>query len=163
MRRENQEEIDYSWQSKANCKDLSPDLFYPSRGIPVPKVIKERCASCPVQTNCLEHALKYEAYGYWGGTTEKDRVAIRMNRDITLIKPETVFWYSVSEAKRVKEENRTKIQGRGRKARVCGTYSGYKGHNDRKEVPCEPCKKANREYISDLKMRKKVESGEINF
>ena len=163
MRRENQEVIDYSWQSDAICKDLPTDVFYPGRGSVVSKVIKERCAICPVKDACLEHALKYEAHGYWGGTTEKDRVAIRMNRDIILIKPETVFWYSVSEAKREKEENRTKIQGRGRKARVCGTYSAYKGHLGRKEVPCEPCKKANRDYINDLKIKKAAENGEFTF
>jgi len=163
MRRENQEVIDYSWQTKAICKDVPTDLFYPGRGMLVSKVIKDKCAVCPVRYACLEHALKYEAYGYWGGTTEKDRVAIRMNRNITLIKPETVFWYSVSEAKQRQEDQRVKIQGRGRKARVCGTYSAYKGHIQKKEIPCESCKKANNDYINDLKIKKAAENGDFNF
>ena len=163
MRRENQEEIDYSWQDSANCKGLPTDLFYPGRGTAIPKVIKDRCSSCPVKEECLEHALKYEAYGYWGDTTESDRVFIRSNRKIVLIKPETVFWYSVTEAKREKEVNRVKIQGRGRKPRVCGTYSGYKGHIVKKEIPCDPCKKANNEYISNLKMKKAADNGNLTL
>jgi hypothetical protein len=163
MRRENQEVIDYSWQTNAICKDVPTDLFYPGRGMLVSKIIKDKCAVCPVKDACLEHALKYEAYGYWGGTTEKDRVEIRTRRNITLIKPETVFWYSVSEAKRRQEVNRTKIQGRGRKARVCGTYSAYKGHREKLEVPCDACKKANSDYINDLKIKKAAENGDFDF
>jgi WhiB family redox-sensing transcriptional regulator len=161
MRRENQETINYNWQEDAICKDLPTDIFYPGRGDKVSPIIKERCSSCPVKDDCLEHALKYEAYGYWGGTTERDRVAIRAKRGIMVIKPETVFWYAVTEAKRQQEENRPKIQGRGRKARVCGTYSGYRGHLNKKETPCEPCKKANNEYTSNLKMKKAVANGKF--
>jgi len=116
MRREDQEDIDYSWQEFAACKDLPTESFYPGRGSTAPPVVRERCDNCPVKDACLQHALKYEGYGYWGGTTEKERIRIRKTLGISLIKPETVFWYSVAETKRKTEENRVKIRGRGRKA-----------------------------------------------
>jgi hypothetical protein len=115
MLRENQEDIDYSWQEFAACKGIPTEKFYLGRGEVVSLEVKEKCDICPVKDSCLEHALKYEKYGYWGGTTEKERIKIRASKKISVIKPETVFWYSVSEAKRRTEENRPKIKGRGKK------------------------------------------------
>ena len=117
MRREVQEDIDYSWQKKAACKGIPTKEFYPGRGDGVSDTIKEKCDNCPVKVACLAHALKYEAYGYWAGTSEKQRRALRAAMGISLIKPETVFWYSVSDAKKRAEENRPRIRGRGRKVK----------------------------------------------
>lgn len=39
---------------------------------------RETCASCPVNAECLEWALtKPEEYGVWGGTTPRQRGALR--------------------------------------------------------------------------------------
>jgi hypothetical protein len=42
---------------------------------------KAVCATCPVQTRCLQHALEYrEHHGIWGGTTEAERRRIIRRR-----------------------------------------------------------------------------------
>lgn len=38
------------------------------------------CRSCPVQVDCLEHALATAAQGVWGGTTGKEREGIVRSR-----------------------------------------------------------------------------------
>lgn len=70
-----------NWQSSAACAGDMGSAFYP----PVRperkavRVERERqakavCASCPVRSDCLEHALTSdERYGIWGGLTQKER------------------------------------------------------------------------------------------
>src|SRR5690606_4128918 len=44
---------------------------------------KRICATCPVRTQCLTHALTYpEAYGIWGGLNEHELVAERCRRGL---------------------------------------------------------------------------------
>ena len=38
---------------------------------------KRMCASCPVKAPCLAHALEFEDFGIWGGTTPEERAVIR--------------------------------------------------------------------------------------
>lgn len=38
---------------------------------------KSFCHSCPVKDACLNHALKYNESGIWGGTTERERRAMK--------------------------------------------------------------------------------------
>lgn len=38
------------------------------------------CDSCPVVDGCLEHAVVWSEFGFWGGTTERQRKAIRRRR-----------------------------------------------------------------------------------
>lgn len=52
--------------------------------------LKLICSSCPIFNDCLEYAIKHEGYGYWAGTTPKDRLEARRKRGIILIKPELV-------------------------------------------------------------------------
>ncbi|MBC9820515.1 WhiB family transcriptional regulator [Terrabacter sp. MAHUQ-38] len=35
------------------------------------------CASCPVRARCLDHALEFEEFGVWGGTTPEERDVMR--------------------------------------------------------------------------------------
>jgi WhiB family redox-sensing transcriptional regulator len=68
------------WQSQALCRGLNPDLFHPGRGedVEAPKAI---CRQCPVQVECLEHALRYhERRGVWGGASERERQRIAKRR-----------------------------------------------------------------------------------
>lgn len=63
------------WRSKAACRGLDPQIFYPSTDdegdAAAAKVV---CSACPVQEPCLEHALgRREKDGVWGGATEKER------------------------------------------------------------------------------------------
>ena len=44
---------------------------------PIPAAVRKACRECPVESSCLEHALKYEIYGFWAGTTRGQRVKLR--------------------------------------------------------------------------------------
>jgi WhiB family redox-sensing transcriptional regulator len=69
-----------SWQERANCLGLDPDLFFPERGEPVDQA-KNVCVSCEVRVECLEYALEAgERFGVWGGTSERERRRIRRQR-----------------------------------------------------------------------------------
>jgi WhiB family redox-sensing transcriptional regulator len=72
----------FDWRLAAACRDLDPDLFFPvgATGPSVGQIAeaKQVCDACPVQRNCLSWAIKhYQAYGIWGGTTERERQALR--------------------------------------------------------------------------------------
>ena len=70
------------WREQAACRGADPDYFHPpdgqswmaTRGLKI-------CATCPVTTECLNYALSFpqadDMHGIWGGTTAKDRRAIR--------------------------------------------------------------------------------------
>jgi WhiB family redox-sensing transcriptional regulator len=74
-----------SWRSRAACKSLDPDLFFPvgetGEALEQIEAAKAVCRGCPVQQECLEYALAAnEQAGIWGGTTEAERRAIRRRR-----------------------------------------------------------------------------------
>jgi WhiB family redox-sensing transcriptional regulator len=69
-----------SWQRKANCMGVDPDLFFPERGAST-KEAKEVCRGCVVREDCLEYALANgEKFGIWGGMSERERRRIRRRR-----------------------------------------------------------------------------------
>jgi WhiB family redox-sensing transcriptional regulator len=69
-----------SWQDYAKCVGADPDLFFPDTAIHVGDV-RRICATCPVRVQCLEFALEHnERDGIWGGTTPRERRAIRRHR-----------------------------------------------------------------------------------
>lgn len=72
----------YAWRAYAACK-TRPDLdWFPGRGVPLTEQ-KKVCASCPVKDACLEAALRNgEKDGVWGGTSERERRAIRREQGI---------------------------------------------------------------------------------
>ena len=71
---------DRSWQLKANCLGVDPDLFFPERGAST-KEAKEVCRGCVVREQCLEYALANgEKFGIWGGMSERERRRIRRAR-----------------------------------------------------------------------------------
>jgi WhiB family redox-sensing transcriptional regulator len=66
----------YEWMSEALCREIGGEIFFPAD----PNNWREAkiaCSMCPVQNECLEYALKENVLGIWGGTTERDRQAIR--------------------------------------------------------------------------------------
>jgi WhiB family redox-sensing transcriptional regulator len=69
---------DRSWQLRANCLGVDPDLFFPERGAST-KEAKEVCRGCVVREQCLEYALANgEKFGNPGSTikgrpTKRDR------------------------------------------------------------------------------------------
>ena len=64
-----------TWRSRAACTGIDSDIFYPSSEDEAEAdEAKAICATCPVNTVCLEHALSVrEKEGVWGGATEKER------------------------------------------------------------------------------------------
>ena len=50
-------------------------------------MLRETCNSCPVLDKCFAHALKYERYGFWGGTSANERAIIRRNEGILVVDP----------------------------------------------------------------------------
>ena len=71
---------DTSWMEEGNCKDLPPNIFFPSDGAGV-EVARRICASCPVRMACLDYALENHIdHGVWGGESERERRRIARRR-----------------------------------------------------------------------------------
>lgn len=71
---------DMEWRRYANCLTADPEAFFPEKGQNA-REAKKTCASCLVQSQCLDYALHNdEKYGIWGGMTEKERAAMRARR-----------------------------------------------------------------------------------
>jgi WhiB family redox-sensing transcriptional regulator len=73
---------DYSWRSRAICRDTDPDLFFPvgttGQALIQIALAKQVCGECPVSTDCLEYALETnQDSGIWGGLDEEQRRNIR--------------------------------------------------------------------------------------
>lgn len=70
----------YAWQLQAACRGAGTEVFFPpeqERGRARQhrdEQAKALCATCPVQLECLQHALTVaEPYGVWGGLTPEER------------------------------------------------------------------------------------------
>lgn len=71
-----------NWESKRQCKDLSPEeadeILFPgkdgqrgSRGAPS-KALR-LCHGCPVKSECIIWATEFDLDGNWGATSKKQR------------------------------------------------------------------------------------------
>ncbi len=61
------------WVVFSACRDKDADLFFPETATQERRALAI-CATCPVQTECLEYALEADVrYGVWGGMSEKQR------------------------------------------------------------------------------------------
>lgn len=61
------------WRERALCAQVDPELHFPEKG-GSSKAAKAICQQCPVQVECLEHALaNNETFGVWGGLTARER------------------------------------------------------------------------------------------
>jgi len=72
----------FDWRLAAACRDLDPDLFFPigAAGPAVAQIAEAKriCLACPVRKPCLDWAIRHcQDHGIWGGTTEKERQALR--------------------------------------------------------------------------------------
>ncbi len=69
------------WQASAACAGEMGSAFYPPvrperKSVRVSRENRAKavCASCPVRSDCLEHARTHdERYGIWGGMTGRER------------------------------------------------------------------------------------------
>ena len=68
------------WMARGNCAHSDPSVFFPSDGVGV-EVARRICATCPVKSECLEHALVHRIdHGVWGGASERERRRILKRR-----------------------------------------------------------------------------------
>jgi WhiB family redox-sensing transcriptional regulator len=78
-------ELDRSWQRRANCTGVDPDLFYPERGTST-REAKEVCYGCVVRQECLDYAIANgEKFGIWGGLSERERRKVRRARALSKV------------------------------------------------------------------------------
>lgn len=62
------------WSDKGNCRSMDSRLFFEE---PVLQEVVHACQTCPVVKECLEWAVHYEGWGYWGGTSARQRNRLR--------------------------------------------------------------------------------------
>ena len=69
-----------SWMEMARCRDVDPEVFFPSDG-PGVQAAQRYCAECLVRESCLEYALEnHIQHGVWGGASERARRRISRQR-----------------------------------------------------------------------------------
>lgn len=66
------------WMADAAC--LGSGISFAPEGPQGVATAKAVCAECPVRTKCYLHALDHDEVGIWGGTSERERRAIRTGR-----------------------------------------------------------------------------------
>lgn len=72
------------WLQDGLCKGDDAERWIAPGDLPTTKKLKAVCDECPVREPCLEYALELperETMGVWGGTSERERRKIRMNRN----------------------------------------------------------------------------------
>ena len=70
------------WQSEGACKGVEPDLFFTERGVSN-QTAKAMCGLCVIKVECLDYAVtNNEAYGVWGGKSERERRKIRRQQNV---------------------------------------------------------------------------------
>ena len=74
--------MDTEWMARGKCKEVVPDLFFPSDGMGV-LAAQRICAECPVVDACLQYALDERVdHGVWGGKSERERRRMLRRRRI---------------------------------------------------------------------------------
>lgn len=72
------------WRARAACRLLPDDqtfIFWPGKGDHRTfAAAKAVCLTCPVAQDCLDWALTNDEHGVWGGTSSKQRRAMRNGR-----------------------------------------------------------------------------------
>lgn len=114
----------YEWADRGACKGLDVSIFFAEIGERYVEA-KKVCAVCPVFHECREWAIAHESDGFWGGTNERQRRKIRLERQIQYRKP---FFRS-----------------------ECGTEQGYQRHYWLQKTQgvanrCQACLKAHVEH-----------------
>lgn len=133
------------WRADAKCRGMEISGFFKPN---VNHKIKVACANCPVREKCLDHAIRYEEFGFWGGTGPGERRYLRKKLGI---KAEFISVGRIAEPKEPTEPLMPIEHG---------TRSGYQLHVKRKlgfELPngedCG-CRKANSLAIKQYRQRK---------
>jgi len=121
----------------AACAGADVRIFYRRGTNTAPMAL---CAVCPARKECLSHALQYEEFGVWGGTTAKERRQMREEMNIVLKN-------LAEEAVVVKTHP------------FCGTEYGYQRIYRRAKkgyewINCQACKDAHKHREQDMRLRR---------
>lgn len=84
MTLETRRERMFPYLTDAACDGVDSELFYAEGGQAIARA-KALCANCEVRERCLEWAVMREEFGVWGGTTARERAAIRRQRGVRLV------------------------------------------------------------------------------
>lgn len=110
------------WRSRAACRDVDPDTFFPAteRGPGVTRA-KAVCAGCPVRRRCLEEAILRIPDGIAGGLTAAERRR-RMRTGPQRIDPSELARSARTRAENARAGRLLLAAGRSRVAvaRTCG-------------------------------------------
>ena len=71
------------WIGEAVCREIGHDVFF-DEDAQTTSAAKNICGQCPVQTDCLNYALRIgPVAGVWGGTTasQRRRLNTRLRRE----------------------------------------------------------------------------------
>jgi WhiB family transcriptional regulator, redox-sensing transcriptional regulator len=74
----------FPFLEESACRGEDPELFYAESGAAITRA-KSFCGQCDVRAACLEWAINREEFGVWGGTTARERAAIRRERGVRLV------------------------------------------------------------------------------
>lgn len=112
--------------SQGACAGAGPDEFYLDRGHTIDS--RSVCADCPVRPECLAWALSHESHGVWGGTSVRQRRALRSRLGLRVTTPAAL-------------------------PPPCGSFGGYRAHRRAGEEPCVRCRRANSVYLRERHAR----------
>ena len=74
------DDVELTWMQDGECRNYPPAAFFPSDGVGV-DAARRICATCKVQSACLEYALTSRIdHGVWGGCSERERRRILKRR-----------------------------------------------------------------------------------
>lgn len=140
-------QLNERWADHAACKGFRLEhgteewtkVWFPAIGTRQEQIRRAKavCNTCTVRTSCLEYS--YQAgikIGIWGGLTEYER---RKHRRA---------WH---------EGNDITYRSYKGKLAPCGSYSAYRRHHSRGEMPCDECKTAYSEYRAKARAKKRGE------
>src|SRR3954463_6384102 len=74
----------YAWQEQGRCRTKAVEQFFADdleldqrERREQTEAARQVCGTCPVQQQCLDHALRVpETFGIWGGTTPTQRAQL---------------------------------------------------------------------------------------
>ena len=50
-------------------------------------MLADICSTCPALSECFNYAVHHERWGFWGGTTRRERKELRATHGITVTEP----------------------------------------------------------------------------
>jgi WhiB family redox-sensing transcriptional regulator len=73
------------WESMPACAGTDTEMWFcedDETGYREKSLIQRICASCEVKEQCLNYSLHHSVHGFWAGTTPRERMRLRKERNI---------------------------------------------------------------------------------